>query len=218
MLLGEAEAHRALHHPYLDALENGTLPDPIGALRRFTAEYAVYTKNFQNYLLLCMSKLEEQKHRSILLENLCEESGMIEEEELEAIGIQAEWVQGVPHPEMFARFRKAIEDNAIPVFSEDAHGLVFRYMRYWTERAMAKLDRDVPVELTRLFDFIDADMDQHAVRFQLRRGDMLVANNRTMVHGREAFENAAGFAPRCLVRAWVDGFLDSRSQVLSLRA
>lgn len=51
LLLGEAEAHRALHHPYLDALENGTLPDPVGALRRFTAEYAVYTKSFQNYLL-----------------------------------------------------------------------------------------------------------------------------------------------------------------------
>ena len=113
---------------------------------------------------------------------------------------------------------KAIEDNAIPVFSEDDHGLIFRYMRYWTERAMAKLDRTVPEELTRLFDFIDADMDEHALRFQLRRGDMLVANNRTMVHGREAFENAAGFAPRCLVRAWVDGFLDSRSQALSLRA
>ena len=32
MLLGEAEAHRALHHPYLDALENGTLPDPVDAL------------------------------------------------------------------------------------------------------------------------------------------------------------------------------------------
>jgi len=113
---------------------------------------------------------------------------------------------------------KAIEDNAIPVFSEDAHGLIFRYMRFWTERAMAKLDRAVPEELTRLFDFIDADMDRHAIRFQLRRGDMLVANNRTMVHGREAFENAAGCAPRCLVRAWVDGFVDGRVQVLSRRA
>ena len=92
------------------------MPDPVGALRRFTAEYAVYTKSFQNYLLLCMSKLEEQKHRSILLENLCEESGMIEEEELEeleALGIRAEWV-GVPHPEMFARFREALEATHTP--------------------------------------------------------------------------------------------------------
>ena len=111
LLLGEAESHRALHHPYLTALANGSLPDPLGALRRFTAEYSVYTRSFQNYLLLCMSKLESQEHRSILLENLCEESGMIETEELEelaALGIQPEWVQGVPHPEMFDRFRQAI--------------------------------------------------------------------------------------------------------------
>ena len=111
LLLGEAKAHRALHHPYLAALANGTLTDPLGALQRFTAEYAVYTSSFQNYLLLCMSKLESQKHRSILLENLCEESGMIEADELAelvAIGIRPEWVQGVPHPEMFARFRRAL--------------------------------------------------------------------------------------------------------------
>ena len=81
-LLGEAESHRALHHPYLTALKDGTLPDPAGALKRFASEYAVYAKSFQNYLLIAMSKLEDQQHRSILLENLCEESGMIEEEEL----------------------------------------------------------------------------------------------------------------------------------------
>ena len=110
-LLGEAESHRALHHPYLTALKDGTLPDPAGALKRFASEYAVYAKSFQNYLLIAMSKLEDQQHRSILLENLCEESGMIEEEELAEIaelGIKPEWVQGVPHPELYARFREAI--------------------------------------------------------------------------------------------------------------
>ena len=114
--------------------------------------------------------------------------------------------------------KAAIEANAIPVFAEDEHGLVFRYMRYWTERAMAKLNREVPAELTRLFDFIDADMAQHALRFSLKRGDMLIANNRTMVHGREAFEDLPGAARRCLVRAWVDGFHDSRTHSLPLRA
>ena len=110
-LLGEAEAHRALNHPYLTALKEGSLPDPVGALQRFASEYAVYTRSFQNYLLICMSKLEQQRHRSILLENLCEESGQIDAEELAEIaelGIAPEWVQGVPHPELFARFRAAI--------------------------------------------------------------------------------------------------------------
>jgi hypothetical protein len=112
----------------------------------------------------------------------------------------------------------AIAANAIPVFADDEHGMVFRYMRYWTERAMAKLGREVPDELTELFDFIDADMADNALMFSLKRGDMLIANNRTVVHGREAFENLPGAAPRCLVRAWVDGFLDSRAKSLPLRA
>ncbi len=110
-LIGEAESHRALNHPYLDALKDGTLPDPVGALQRFASEYSVYAKSFQNYLLIAMSKLEEQQHRTILLENLCEESGMIEEEELAEIaelGIEPEWVPGVPHPELYARFCKAV--------------------------------------------------------------------------------------------------------------
>lgn len=112
----------------------------------------------------------------------------------------------------------AIEANAIPVFAADEHGLVFRYMRYWTERAMAKLGRAVPKEVTALFDFIDEDMAAHALRFSLNRGDMLLVNNRTVVHGREAFEDLPGAARRCLVRAWVDGFHDSHVQSLPLRA
>ncbi len=117
-----------------------------------------------------------------------------------------------------AQDTSAIAANAIPVFADDEHGMVFRYMRYWTERAMAKLGRAVPSELTELFDFIDADMADNALRFSLKRGDMLIANNRTVVHGRVAFENLPGAAPRCLVRAWVDGFHDSRAESLPLRA
>ena len=133
-LLGEAEGHRALNHPYLTALKDGTLPDPVGALKRFAAEYAVYAKSFQNYLLIAMSKLEEQEHRSILLENLCEESGLIEEEELAEIaelGIQPEWVQGVPHPELYARFRKAIGAMDTPETGDIA--------RTWKELFIAQL-------------------------------------------------------------------------------
>ena len=82
---------------------------------------------------------------------------------------------------------------------------------------MAKLDRTVPEELTRLFDFIDADMDEHALRFQLRR-DMLVANNRTIVHGREAFENAPPGSLRAVSCGPGSTDFWTRSQALSLRA
>jgi pyrroloquinoline quinone (PQQ) biosynthesis protein C len=45
------------------------------------------------------------------LENLSEESGHLHEEEMDAIrdlGIKDEWVQGIPHPQLFKRFQKAM--------------------------------------------------------------------------------------------------------------
>lgn len=136
--------------------------------------------------------------------------------ELESIARTA-WPRDVVTPGL-AQDVAAIQANAIPLFAEDEHGLVFRYMRYWTERAMAKLGRPVPVQLTQLFDFIDADMADNALNFSLKRGDILLVNNRLVVHGRGAFEDAPGAARRCLVRAWVDGFVDSHGERLPLRA
>lgn len=45
------------------------------------------------------------------MDNLTEESGHYEQEELDelaAIGIQREWIVGLPHPELFRRFRRAL--------------------------------------------------------------------------------------------------------------
>ena len=176
----------------------------------------------------------DARYNPHLIALLCLQPGSVGGQSLLANAVDLLARLRVAHPELEAVAREsfprdvvtpglqdhkaAIEANAIPVFAEDEHGFVFRYMRYWTERAMAKLNREVPAELTRLFDFIDADMAQHALRFSLKRGDMLIANNRTMVHGREAFEDLPGAARRCLVRAWVDGFHDSRAHSLPLRA
>lgn len=136
--------------------------------------------------------------------------------ELEPIARKA-WPRDVVTPGRQGHV-SVIQSNAIPVLAEDEHGTVFRYMRFWTERALHKLGRRVPKELTELFDFMDQDMATNALSFQMKRGDMLLANNRIMVHGREAFEDRPGTAPRCLVRAWVDGFTDSIRPPLSLRA
>ena len=113
---------------------------------------------------------------------------------------------------------KATTNNAIPMFSEDASGFVFRYTRSKTERAMVKLGQRVPADLMRLFDFIDADMEAHAIRFALYRGEMLFVNNRETAHGRESIDCGPGIDHRCLVRSWVDGFLDSHAPALSRRA
>lgn len=127
------------------------------------------------------------------------------------------WPRDVVTPGL-AQNVSAIEANAIPIFAGEGEDLVFRYMRYWTERAMDKIGQPIPKNLTRLFDFIDEDMAANALKFSLKRGDMLLVNNRLVVHGREAFEDQPQTARRCLVRAWVDGFVDSKDNRLPLRA
>lgn len=110
-LLKEAENHRAVHHPYLKALANGEFKNNHRILQDFAAQYGHYSAWFPRYLTGVISKLENAEHRRHLLDNLAEESGHLHEEDLEAIrelGIKDEWVQGIPHPQLFRRFQKAI--------------------------------------------------------------------------------------------------------------
>lgn len=110
-LTAEAESHRAVHHPYLKALAGGEFRDMKLILKDFAAQYGHYSAWFPRYLTAVISKLDNAEHRRHLLDNLAEESGHLHEEDLEAIralGIKDEWVQGIPHPQLFRRFQKAI--------------------------------------------------------------------------------------------------------------
>jgi hypothetical protein len=56
-------------------------------------------------------KPENPGHRSALMEKFTEESGQYEQEELDepaAIGIQPDWIVGLPPPELFRRYRLAL--------------------------------------------------------------------------------------------------------------
>lgn len=103
--------HRAVRHPYLTALAAGKLPDLAWALADFARHYQGYSAHFPRYLTALISRLENPSHREALLENLMEESGHYEEADLALLaqqGIAAEWIVGVPHPELFRRFRVAV--------------------------------------------------------------------------------------------------------------
>jgi pyrroloquinoline quinone (PQQ) biosynthesis protein C len=107
----QALRHQAVCHPYLEALGNGNLPDLRFALKDFARQYYGYSAHFPRYLTALISKLERPDHRSALLENLTEESGQYEQEELDELaefGVAAEWIVGIPHPELFQRFRQAL--------------------------------------------------------------------------------------------------------------
>lgn len=110
-LAREALAHRAVRHPYLQALAAGDLPDTQAALADFARHYYGYSAHFPRYLTAVISRLERADHRAALLRNLTEESGQYEAEELaelQCCGVKPEWILGIPHPLLFQRFRHAL--------------------------------------------------------------------------------------------------------------
>lgn len=110
-LCRQAENHRAVNHPYLQRLAAGDVPDIKSAIADFAFQYHAYSSDFIRYLTATISQLPDRSHRTALLQNLFEESGRVEEDEevlLKEIGIELEWIQGIPHPQLFIRFLNAI--------------------------------------------------------------------------------------------------------------
>jgi len=110
-LADESLLHRAVRHPYLSALSDGSHPDARWALTDFAWHYHGYSAHFPRFLTAVVSRLENPAHRKALLENLSEESGAYEEEELlalAAVGVEREWVDGIAHPLLFQRFADAM--------------------------------------------------------------------------------------------------------------
>lgn len=110
-LADQALSHRAVRHPYLEKLGAGALPDLRWALRDFATQYYGYSRHFPRYLTTVMSRLEVPEHRKALLDNLTEESGSYEDDELRQLaemGVEADWFVGEPHPHLFRRFALAM--------------------------------------------------------------------------------------------------------------
>ncbi|MFC0588427.1 TenA family transcriptional regulator [Novosphingobium aquiterrae] len=136
-LVEEALNHRAVNHPYLRLLAEGEGADVDWLLRDFAENYYGYSINFPRYLTAVISRLEVPAHRASLLQNLTEESGVYDEDEyaeLAAIGIEREWIEGIPHPLLFRRFREATGIVAPYAPENDAVELVC-----WRESFLATL-------------------------------------------------------------------------------
>lgn len=133
-LIDEATSHRAAKHPYLDSLSSGSLPDMRAAIVDFARIYYAYTAHFPRYLTAAISRLDDASQRRALVENLTEESGSYHESDLaqlERAGIRREWIDGIPHPELFRRFREALGisgDDGI----DDIEAVCWREMFYDT--------------------------------------------------------------------------------------
>ncbi|HET8647336.1 MAG TPA: iron-containing redox enzyme family protein, partial [Vicinamibacteria bacterium] len=85
--------------------------DTRWAMADFARQYYGYSSHFPRYLTTVISRLVDPAHRRGLLENLTEESGHYEDAELaelERLGVQREWIEGIAHPLLFQRFSRAI--------------------------------------------------------------------------------------------------------------
>lgn len=89
---------------------SGDLPDIKGALKDFVFQYSAYSFDFVRYLTATIAQLEDERHRKALMKNLVEETGRIDAKDapiIKSIGLEMEWVDGVPHTELFARYLNA---------------------------------------------------------------------------------------------------------------
>lgn len=107
----EAMSHRALKHPFIKALKENQFPNPEVVLKGCLYQYLAYSNDFLRYLTATIAHLEERGHRELLVHNLMEEAGKVDEDDepvLKDAGIQLDWIQRVPHPALYLRFLDAI--------------------------------------------------------------------------------------------------------------
>lgn len=105
-LKAEALSSNAVHHPYLAAIQHGDLPNFDLAIQDFAFQYGVYSKHFIEYLTAVIRNLTDNKHKSMLLENLTEEQGNMHDVELPADVVAT--IEGVPHTQLYQRFQEAV--------------------------------------------------------------------------------------------------------------
>jgi hypothetical protein len=92
-----------------------------------------------------------------------------------------------------------------PVLRHDGREPTFRYLRYWIEAGHQKAGQPLTPAQVRALDVLDGVLRDPAlqVEFLLESGQILLINNRWLLHSRTAFEDGPGAARRHFVRLWV---------------
>lgn len=137
----ESHAHPAVNHVWLENVAAHRYHDMGSTLRGFAGDYYAYSSGFPIYLRKLIAKLERSEHRELLERNLCEEEGGLDPADCErlcAAAIDPDDVEGIPHPELYRRFCRAMGlDDAELGLPESAGQL-------WRQRMIAFLDDASP--------------------------------------------------------------------------
>lgn len=142
-LTRESLRHPVLQHPWIEALQRGTLPDPDAALCDFAWLYHGYRSWFPRYLLTAMDSLDRLPHQRALMRALEEEHGCLESAERDdviRIGVDPEEVEGVCCTELLRRFSRAAG-----VKSSELEPPGWASVR-WRTRFLAYLEQATPAE------------------------------------------------------------------------
>jgi len=103
--------HPVLAHEYLQRMETADFPNVHFAFKDFAQQYYAYSRHFRCYVGIVLAKLSNEKHRTLLMHNIEEENGILHEDDLQKLGkygINSSWVSGIPHVQLWDRFRSAL--------------------------------------------------------------------------------------------------------------
>jgi len=106
-----AHNHPLLKHPYLRCFQNNGFQDMRKAVRVFAENHYTYSKNFIRYLRMVADKVSSDI-RPLLLENISEEDGHYEEDDLvgmEENGVPRAWFNEKPHRDLIMKFLLAAD-------------------------------------------------------------------------------------------------------------
>lgn len=111
-LTAEALRHRAVRHPYLEALHSGALPDTRWALEDHARHAGDLALLLPSHLAAVCARLEEDAHRLRLVPCLSGDADTISPEErlaLERAGVKGAWVEGFTRKQLLTRFARAVQ-------------------------------------------------------------------------------------------------------------
>ncbi|MFI5743460.1 TauD/TfdA family dioxygenase [Streptomyces anulatus] len=110
-------------------------------------------------------------------------------------------------PELYRDFHFGSEPalaRTAPVFTRASNRTTVQYNRYQIERGHQAAGHPLTPAQTDALDAFDEALRHQAplLRLQLRRGDLLLLDNHTILHARTAYTDP--HRQRCLTRAWAD--------------
>jgi len=161
---GVAE-HYLLRHDFLQCFSEGEFGDSMVATNIFARNHYTYSKNFIRYLTMVKDKLSDERSRHLIMENMEEENGNYEEDDLSTLashGVNKNLISGIPHKVLIKHFLSVVgvTEEMLSVEDNNSPGGAFtKYMLDLYEKsnaceALAVIGFSIEQTVPQLYQFI----------------------------------------------------------------